>query len=95
MKELHVNPNFSATIALETTDIGKIRGLQLSGILKKATTEQKTLYIKAFPCAVAMNPTLWALHVKHLKFTDNRLGFGKKLIYKREEKGVKMTPCES
>ena len=95
MKELHVNPNFSATIALETTDIGKIRGLQLSGVLEKATTKQKSLYIKAFPYAIAMNPTLWALHVKHLKFTDNRLGFGKKLIYKREEKGLKMTPCES
>jgi len=95
IKELHVNPNFSATIALETTEIGKIRGLQFSGIIKKATTIEKALYIKNFPYALALNPTLWTLHVEHLKFTDNRLGFGKKLIYKREEKGAKLTPYES
>jgi len=92
IKELQVNPNFSATIALETTEIGKIRGLQFSGIIKKATTIEKALYMKTFPYALAMNPTLWTLHVEHLKFTDNRLGFGKKLIYKREEGGVNLTP---
>ncbi len=92
IKELHVNPNFSATIALETTVIGKIRGLQFSGIVKKSTTIEKALYIKTFPYALALNPTLWTLHVEHLKFTDNRLGFGKKLIYKREADGVKLTP---
>ena len=92
IKELHVNPNFSATIALETTEIGKIRGLQLSGVIQKATTIEKALYIKTFPYALALNPTLWTLHVEELKFTDNRLGFGKKLIYKREEGGAKLTP---
>ena len=92
IKELQVNPNFAATIALETTQIGKIRGLQFSGIIKKATSKEKSLYIKTFPYALALNPTLWNLHVEHLKFTDNRLGFGKKLIFKREEEGVKMTP---
>lgn len=94
IKELHVNPNFSATIALETTQIGKIRGLQFNGIVQKASTKEKALYLKEFPYALALNPTLWTLHVKHLKFTDNRLGFGKKLIYKREEDGVKLTPID-
>ena len=72
--------------------IGKIRGLQFSGIVKKSTTIEKALYLKTFPYALALNPTLWTLHVEHLKFTDNRLGFGKKLIYKREADGVKLTP---
>ena len=93
MKELHVNPNFSATIALETNEIGKIRGLQFSGVVNKASPSEKLLYIKTFPYALALNPTLWTLHVKNLKFTDNRLGFGKKLIFKREKDGVKLTPC--
>jgi len=94
IKELLINSNFSATIALETTEIGKIRGLQLNGILQKVTTIEKALYIKTFPYAIALNPTLWTLHVKELKFTDNRLGFGKKLIFKREENGVKLTPYD-
>ena len=93
IKDLHVNPNFSATIALETKDVGKIRGIQFSGIVKKATTEEKMLYLKTFPYALALNPTLWSLHVDRLKFTDNRLGFGKKLIYKREE-GAKLAPID-
>ncbi len=92
MKELHINPNFAATIALETKEVGKIRGLQFSGIVKKATAIEKALYIKTFPFALALNPTLWVLHVKELKFTDNRLGFGKKQIFKREKDGVKLTP---
>ncbi len=94
MMDLHVNPNYAANIALETQEIGKIRGLQFGGIIKKATLCEKTLYLKTFPYALAMNPTLWTLHVEHLKFTDNRLGFGKKLIFKREEDGVKLTPID-
>jgi len=92
MQELHVNPNYAGVIALETKEVGKIRGLQFSGIIKKATLYEKALYIKTFPYALAMNPTLWTLHVNELKFTDNRLGFGKKLIYKKEKDGVKLTP---
>ncbi|WP_037940169.1 pyridoxamine 5'-phosphate oxidase family protein [Sulfurospirillum arcachonense] len=90
IKHLQENPNFSATIALETNEIGKIRGLQLTGIIKIANTKEKALYIKTFPYALALNPTLWTLHVEFLKFTDNRLGFGKKLIYKKE--GAKLAP---
>ena len=94
MNNLHVNPNYAATIALETQNIGKIRGLQFQGVIKKATPQDKRLYFKTFPYALAMNPTLWTLCVEYLKFTDNRLGFGKKLIYKKEKNGVNLTPCD-
>ncbi len=92
IQDLESNPNYAATIALETTDVSKIRGVQFSGIFKKATTTQKSIYIKTFPYALALSPTLWALHVEHLKFTDNRLGFGKKLVFKREKYGAKLAP---
>jgi len=81
IKELNQNPNYSATIALETLKVGDIRGIQFSGTIKKANIREKALYLKTFPFALALNPTLWSLHVKHLKFTDNRLGFGKKLEF--------------
>ena len=79
MQNLLKNPNFSATIALETKEVGKIQGLQLRGIVKKASSREKTLYFKTYPYAIALKPTLWSLHVEYLKFTDNRLGFGHKL----------------
>ena len=78
IQNLKENPNFSGAIALETDEIGKIRGIQFRGIIKPAMTKEKALYLKTYPYALALNPTLWSLHVEHIKFTDNRLGFGKK-----------------
>ncbi|MBL0687611.1 MAG: pyridoxamine 5'-phosphate oxidase family protein [Sulfurospirillum sp.] len=85
IKELNINSNYAGVIALETKEVRKIRGLQFSGVIKKATLHEKALYIKTFIYALAMNPTLWTLHVKTLKFTDNRSEFKKKSIYKRED----------
>lgn len=81
IREALQNPQISGTIYLETKEIGKIQGLQFTGNLKSPTKEEKTLYFKTYPYALAMRPKLWSLHVEYLKFTDNRLGFGGKLEY--------------
>jgi uncharacterized protein YhbP (UPF0306 family) len=79
--------NFSAagTIALETKMIGKIRGIQFSGIVRKLEGDElrlaKKAYLKRFPVARFSDLTLWGLEVHYIKMTDNRLGFGKKLIW--------------
>lgn len=78
IKNLQINPNFSGTIALETKEVGKIRGIQFRGTMQNASKKEKTLYLKTYPYAVALNPTIWSLHVDYIKFTDNRLGFGQK-----------------
>ena len=78
IKNLQKNPNFSGVIALETKEIGKIRGIQFKGTIKVANIKEKKLYFKTYPYAITLNPTLWSLHVEYIKFTDNRLGFGKK-----------------
>lgn len=75
------NPNIAGNIHLETKEVGKIQGLQFQGICKEATKTETSLYYQTYPFARALLPKLWSLHVKHLKFTDNRLGFGKKLEY--------------
>ncbi len=93
IQNLKENPNYSGVISLETNEIGKIRGIQFRGIIKKANTKEKALYLKTYPYALALNPTLWSLHVEYIKFTDNRLGFGKKKIYKKEE-GDKLLPVD-
>jgi len=73
----------AASVALETSMIGKIRGLQITGRMfqpdRKLLKTIKTAYLKKFPVAMLMKTTLWVLSPKMLKYTDNRLGFGKKL----------------
>lgn len=44
----------------------------------------KRAYLKRFPYAILMKTTLWVLEIETIKYTDNRLGFGKKLHWGRE-----------
>lgn len=86
--EVSDNPRVSGGIALETKNIGKIRGLQFTGRLMKAEGKDKKhcrkLYLKRFPFAALANIDLWMLPMEYAKFTDNRLGFGKKIIWEQE-----------
>jgi len=41
----------------------------------------KVAYLKRFPVAILMKTNLWVVKVRYIKMTDNRLGFGKKLIW--------------
>jgi len=79
------NYHVSGTIALETRIIGKIRGIQLTGIIRELTGEElkkaKSVYLKRFPVALLTTLHLWALEPDFIKMTDNRLGFGTKLIW--------------
>ncbi len=81
IQDIIKNSYVSGNILLETTTIGKIQGVQFKGICKVLEDDElKTLYFKTFPYALAMLPTLWYIEVYHFKMTDNRLGFGKKII---------------
>ena len=75
-------PKVAGTIALETMIIGKIQGVQFRGELSEANEKKiKTAYLKRFPFAILTDTKLWAIKLTFVKFTDNRLGFGKKLIW--------------
>ena len=75
------NANVAGTVALETKIVGKIQGVQFSGQFHEANEEEKKAYFKRFPYALAMLPNLWSIQIRYLKFTDNTLGFGKKLEF--------------
>jgi len=47
-------------------------------------SEGRTAYLKRFPFALAVKLDLWILYIDYIKMTDNRLGFGKKLEWRRE-----------
>ena len=81
------NPNVAGTIALETKEISKIQGVQLLGeIIELKGDELKIAreqYIKVFPYAEKMRLQLWEMKLTFIKMTNNRLGFGKKLIWEK------------
>lgn len=85
MKNVEQNNTVSGTVVLETEEVGKIQGIQWYGkIGSMEEKEAKNIYFERFPYARAMMPKLWEIELHEIKLTDNRLGFGKKLIWKRE-----------
>ena len=80
-----LNAAVAASIVLETRTVGKIQGLQITGRIEAAQEGDKMLYIKRFPYTAVADLTLWRLEADFMKLTDNTLGFGKKLIWQRQE----------
>ena len=84
-KQFVKNPKVGGSVVLETMAIGKIRGIQFQGIVSEPEGEMlskaKWAYLKKFPPAVLMDTHLWIVNLTLIKMTDNRLGFGKKLIW--------------
>ncbi|MCD4795383.1 MAG: pyridoxamine 5'-phosphate oxidase family protein [Bacteroidales bacterium] len=82
------NSYVGGSVVLETSIIGKIQGIQFNGkmylpegdLQKKA----KKKYMKRYPFAILMKTQLWVVESDFIKLTDNRLGFGKKLIWKKD-----------
>lgn len=67
-------------IALHTKIVGKIQGLQASGVIDKSgAKEHENAYISRFAYARLMKLNLYTIELKWLKYTDNTLGFGKKI----------------
>lgn len=88
MRNVSVSSEVAGTVALETKTVGKIRGIQFAGIMERIQNEvHQELYFSRFPYARMMNPTLWKIRLDEIKMTDNTLGFGKKIIWKRELSG--------
>jgi uncharacterized protein len=87
IQEVLKNNLVAGSVVLETSVVNKIQGIQLTGRMELPEMEMiaksKYAYLKRFPFAALMDTSLWILYIDHLKMTDNRLGFGKKLIWER------------
>lgn len=84
-------PFVGANIVLESSMIGSLEGLQIEGVVRRPESSEelsrvKKIYLKRFPFAIAAELELWSLRADFMKMTDNKLGFGKKIIWKREQK---------
>ena len=89
IQEALKNSLVAGSVVLETSIVNKIQGIQFTGRLelpeKEMIDKSKYAYLKRFPFAALMDTTLWVLYLDHIKMTDNRLGFGKKLIWERSK----------
>jgi len=87
-KEFVENPFVAGSVVLETMVIGKIRGIQFQGRVSEPEgdllSRAKSGYLKRFPVAALMDTRLWVVKLTHIKMTDNRFGFGKKLIWNND-----------
>jgi len=84
-QEFLKNNLVAGSVVLETMVIGKIRGIQFQGIISEPEGDlllkAKTAYLRRFPVAALMDTRLWVVKLTCIKMTDNRFGFGKKLIW--------------
>jgi uncharacterized protein YhbP (UPF0306 family) len=82
IQNIKQNSKIAGTIVLETKNVSLVQGVQLRGdFLELQDKSLISKYFKTFPYALAMNPKLWQIKVNYFKMTDNKLGFGKKLIW--------------
>lgn len=81
---MEARPEVAASVVLETRIVGRVQGCQIRGRAARGDSQALKRYLKRFPYAAAMASTIWTVRVDSVKFTDNTLGFGKKLIWQRD-----------
>jgi len=74
----------AVSIALETRMVGRLQGCQIRGRAVRGDDAARRAYIKRFPFAAAADTPVWTVEPDYAKFTDNTLGFGKKIIWQRD-----------
>ncbi len=83
-----INNLVGGSVVLETSTVGKIQGIQFNGSMYlpegKLKKKANRSYMKKYPFAKLMKTQLWLLDLDFVKLTDNRLGFGKKLIWRKD-----------
>ena len=88
IEQVSHNCYVAGSVVLESWRVGRLRGLQLQGVVMPVTPALQKMaeqrYKQRFPVARLMNLKLWQLDVTLLKYTDNRLGFGKKLLWRSD-----------
>ena len=87
IKQALVNNNVAGSITPDKLDSTKIQGIQFQGIFIEPKNELlellKKVYYKKYPFAFTFAGDIWAIDITYIKMTDNTLGFGKKIEWKK------------
>ncbi len=81
--EMMESNRVAASIVLETKIVGRIQGLQLTGVVSQGDESARSIYLKSFPYAALTPLSLWVIEPDFMKYTDNTLGFGKKIVWNK------------
>ncbi|AQW82955.1 pyridoxamine 5'-phosphate oxidase family protein [Campylobacter pinnipediorum] len=84
IKALNFQDIVSGTVAKNTLVVAKIQGIQFKGKMS-FVSDKNEIYFKKFQYAKILNPKLWQIKLSWIKYTDNTLGFGKKIIWQDED----------
>ena len=83
------NPFVAGTILPDKLNKIMIKGLQFEALVldtqQPLVKRSLGIYLKKHPLALAIPGDIWALKINYIKMTDSALGFGKKIIWRREE----------
>ncbi len=85
----HIEEGLAQTVIAGTILPDKLKkavvvGIQFQGELSHEDdgfTKSKTHYYKKYPFALGMDGDIYIIKLKYIKYTDNKLGFGKKVIW--------------
>lgn len=81
--------NVAGTIVTQENNISKIQGIQFTGSMAEIEGDlmnfARKIYLRKVPVARAQQADLFSIQLDFIKMTNNRLGFGKKLIWERVE----------
>ncbi|ENB6579654.1 hypothetical protein ABGS11_004580, partial [Escherichia coli] len=77
----------AGTVNGQPQTIALIRGVQFKGLIRRLEDEEshliRQIYNRRFPIARMLSTPVWEIRIDEIKFTDNTLGFGKKLVWQR------------
>jgi len=78
----------AGTVNGQPKTVALIRGVQFTGEIRRLEGEEseapRAQYNRRFPVARVLSAPMWEIRLHELKFTDNTLGFGKKLHWIRD-----------
>lgn len=74
----------AGTVNGQPKTVALIRGVQFKGEIRRLEGEESDLarkaYNRRFPVARMLSAPVWEIRLDEIKFTDNTLGFGKKMV---------------
>ncbi|GJL33670.1 hypothetical protein PUATCC27989T_05105 [Phytobacter ursingii] len=80
--------NIAGTVNGQPKTVALIRGVQFTGEIRRLEETEsagpRAQYNRRFPVARVLSAPMWEIRLTELKFTDNTLGFGKKLHWIRD-----------
>lgn len=82
-------PQVAGTVADQTRSVTHLQGVQYQGRVRLlADDEEKRarhLFCTSYPIAKLKKAPMWEIMLTTLKMTNNKLGFGKKLLWSRHD----------